>query len=346
MYITDLYSISPQKTFNNSLFEGEVEIIFGNKYYAIEPNYSELIPRGLLRRMGKAVRLGIGAGMPLIKKQNNLDGIIIGTASGGLDDCIKFLNQIVEYNEGTLTPTNFVSSTPNSISGHLALMSKNTGYNNTHMGMGLAFESSILDAFLLFEEGDVSKLLIGSVEETSEHNHNIDTFAGHFKDVEIPSTDLISSNSKGSVRGEGSSMFIVSKDKENAICELADVHQFTYPKEQNIEDRAIKFLAKNKLTSTDIDGLMLGFSGDNRHDFWYENLMKSFPEATIYTYKNLVGEYATASGFATWFGAQILKGQNIPDEAIYRKTNRSQKNILIYNNYLGAQHGFILLKGI
>ncbi|PCI99431.1 MAG: hypothetical protein COB15_04410 [Flavobacteriales bacterium] len=346
MYITDLYSISPQKTFDNSIFEGEVEAFFGNKYYAIEPNYAELIPKGLLRRMGKAVRLGIGAGMPLIKKQNDIDGIILGTASGGLDDCIKFLNQIVEYDEGTLTPTNFVQSTPNSIAGHLALMSKNSGYNNTHMGMGLAFESAILDAFLLFEEGEVSKLLIGNVEETSEHNHNIDTFAGYFKDTEITSTDLLNSNSKGSVRGEGSALFIVSKNKENAICELADVHQFTYPKDKDIEKRAIEFLEKNKLAPNDIDGLILGFSGDNRYDFWYNDLMNSFPEANVYTYKNLVGEYATASGFATWLGAQILNEKNIPNEAIYKKTNKSPKSILIYNNYLGAQHGFILMKGI
>jgi 3-oxoacyl-(acyl-carrier-protein) synthase len=346
MYITDLYSISPQKTFDDSLFEGEVKGFFGSKYAAIEPNYSELIPRGLLRRMGKAVRIGIGAGMPLIKKNTDIDGIIIGTASGGLDDCIKFLNQIVEYDEGTLTPTNFVSSTPNSISGHLALMSKNTGYNNTHMGMGLAFESSILDAFLLFEEGEVSKLLIGNVEETSEHNHNIDTFAGHFKDVEIASTDLLNSNSKGSVRGEGAAMFVVSKHNENAICELVDVHQFTYPKEKGIEKRALEFLKKNNLSPTDIDGLVLGFSGDNRYDFWYTDLMQSFPEANVYTYKNLIGEYPTASGFATWLGTQILNGKTIPNEAIYKNTNRTPNNILIYNNYLGAQHGFILLEKV
>ena len=239
MYIIDRYSISPQRTFDNSFFDGKVEEFIGNKYYAIEPNYAGLIPRGLLRRMGKAVRIGIGAGMPLIQKHSDIDGIILGTATGGLDDCIKFLNQIVEYKEGTLTPTNFVQSTPNSIAGHLALMSKNTGYNNTHMGMGLAFESSILDTMMLFEEGEANKLLIGNVEETSEHNHNIDTFAGHFKEEEMASTSLLNVDTKGSVRGEGSAMFIVSSNKANAICELADVHQFTYPKENNIEERTI-----------------------------------------------------------------------------------------------------------
>ncbi|MGB0886648.1 MAG: beta-ketoacyl synthase chain length factor [Vicingaceae bacterium] len=346
MYITDCYSISPQKTFDNSFFEGQVETFLGNKYYAIEPNYANLIPKGLLRRMGKSVRIGIGAGMPLIEKQNDIDGIILGTATGGLDDCIKFLNQIVEYQEGTLTPTNFVQSTPNSIAGHLAMMSKNTGYNNTHMGMGLAFESAILDALLLFEEGEATKLLIGNIEENSEHNYNIDAFAGRFKTEEISSDALLESNSKGSVSGEGATMFVVSNTKKNAICELVDVHQFSYSKNKNIEERAIQFLQKNNTKIEDIDTLFLGFNGDNRSDFWYSDLMKSFPKTTVYSYKNLVGEYPTASGFATWLATNLLNGKKIPSEALYKKGNHLAKNVLIYNNYLGQQHGFILMKGV
>ena len=344
MYITDLYSISPQKTFDDSLFEGEVETFFGNKYLVIEPSYADLIPKGLLRRMGKAVRIGIGAGMPLIKKHNDIDGIILGTASGGIDECFKFLNQIVEYNEGTLTPTKFVQSTPNSTAGHLALMSKNTGYNNTHVGMGLAFESALLDAFLLFEEGEVSKLLIGNIEETSEQNHNVENFAGYFKAIEIASSDLLNSNTEGSVKGEGAAMFVVSDKKEDAICELIDVHQFTYPSDRNIEKRAKRFLEKNNTSIEDIDSLVLGLSGDSRNDFWYTDLMSSFPNTTVYSYKNLVGEYTTANAFATWLAANILTGKTIPAAAIYKDRNRTPKNILIYNNYLGEQHGFILLK--
>jgi len=343
MYILDLHSISPQKTFDNSFFNEGVLQFTGNNYLVQEPSYAELIPRGLLRRMGKAVRIGIGAGMPLIEKQQNIDGIIIGTATGGLDDCIKFLNQIVEYDEGTLTPTNFVQSTPNAIGGHLAMMSKNTDYNNTHMGIGTAFESTLLDAFLLFEEGEASKLLIGNVEENSSHNYNIDEYAGHFKDNEVSSDKLIDSDTKGSVCGESANMFVVSTQKENAICEIADVHQFTYPN-NNIEERAVQFLEKNKMNISDIDSLILGFSGDNRSDFWYHDLMNSFPEATVYSFKNLVGEHPTAVGFATWLGANILDGKNMPAETIYKNNNRTPKNILIYNNYLGNQHGFILLK--
>lgn len=346
MFITNLYSISPQKTFDNSFFDGEVKSFFGNKYYVQEPDYSALIPKGLLRRLGKAVKIGLGAGIPLIETKKDIDGIILGTATGGLNECYKFLNQIVKYDEGTLTPTSFVQSTPNSIAGHLALINNNIGYNNTHIGMGLAFESAILDAFLLFEEGEVAKLLIGSVDEASEHNYNIENFANYFKSIEIDSTNLLNCDSQGSVRGEGAAMFIVSNEKENAICELADVHQFTYPNDKNIEKRAIDFLEKNNMNIDDIGGLVLGFNGDNRYDFWYNDLINSFPETNIYTYKNIVGEYPTASGFATWLAAHILAGKIIPSEAIYKNANRLPQNILIYNNYQGTQHGFILMKAV
>ncbi len=97
MFVKDLYAISPQSTFDLTFEAGEVLEIVADRYLAHEPNYLEFIPAGQLRRMGKAVRMGIGAGLPLIQRNEPLDGIIIGSANGGLEDCIKFLNQIVDY---------------------------------------------------------------------------------------------------------------------------------------------------------------------------------------------------------------------------------------------------------
>ncbi len=60
-----------------------------NQLKAIEPTY-ENIPPGMLRRMGKAVRMGVGVALPLVKQTDSIiDGIIIGTANGGMEDCIK-----------------------------------------------------------------------------------------------------------------------------------------------------------------------------------------------------------------------------------------------------------------
>ena len=344
MFIRDISSISPQFTFNNKIFENEIKFYSGNRYLAIEPDYKNMIPLKLLRRMGKAVRMGIGAGLPLMKKHPDLGGIIIGTANGGLEDCIKFLNQIISYDEGSLTPTNFVQSIPNSVAGHLALMSTNTGYNITHAHKGLAFESSLLDAKLLFEEKHVKSLLVGNVEEISDYNYNIDYLAGLFKETEIDSGSLLNSNTKGTVCGEGSTMFVLESSPSNSFVEIKDVDQICYPTETEIIEKAKHFLGRNNLSETDIDAIVLGLNGDNRTDFWYHNLSeKLFKNSGVFTFKNLVGEYPTASAFATWLSVHILQGQKIPNEAIYKKPKSEIKNILIYNHYSGNQHGFILI---
>jgi hypothetical protein len=103
MFIKDLTCISPQRTFEGDLFQDGPIVHSGSQYWAEEPSYAGVIPNGLLRRMGKSVRLATGAAMPLLTKWP-VDGIIIGTTDGGMEDCHRFLNQIIEYNEGTLTP--------------------------------------------------------------------------------------------------------------------------------------------------------------------------------------------------------------------------------------------------
>jgi hypothetical protein len=345
MYIKDLSCISPQSTYE-PIFPGkEAEVHQGTRYLALEPSYQNLIPAGLLRRMGKAVRMGVGAGLPLLRNHPDLEGIILATANGGLEDCLRFLNQIVDYEEGTLTPTNFVQSTPNAVAGNLALLSKNTGYNITHVNKGLAFESALLDAMLLLEEGKAQSLLLGSIEEISDYNYNIDYLIGLFKEEAIRSDQLLDSSTKGTVCGEGAAMFVVeaTKSAEDNV-RIRDVGQISYTSEEGLVQYLNLFLQRNKLSLENIDAVILGRNGDSRTDHWYDLVSKNLNETTgCFTFKNLVGDYPTVASFAVWMGVRILKGESIPIEACYKKTEQKVKNILIYNHHKGVQHGFILL---
>ncbi|MGG7661994.1 beta-ketoacyl synthase chain length factor [Dyadobacter sp. BHUBP1] len=345
MYITDSACISPQRTFDDAFFEGEIKVHEGDRYIAIEPAYGQLIPAGLLRRMGKAVRMGVGAGLPLIQRAQ-IEGIVLGTANGGLEDCLKFLNQIVDYNEGTLTPTNFVQSTPNAVAGNLALMSKTTGYNTTHVHRGLAFEAALLDTMLLLEEKRGKAFLVGSIEEISDYNHNIDLLAGSFKTGYFTSESLFTLDSPGSANGEGAAMFIVNAEpSDNALAQIRDVFQSNNLAENELAPVVNAFLRRNGLQAGDVDTVIMGISGDNRTDHWYFNLQKELFEGTnIHTYKNMVGDYPTGSAFATWMGAHVLTGKRVPDACVWaQKNTRTPKHILIYNHYKASQHGFILL---
>ena len=347
MYITDLRSISPQKTYTNEFLKGELVHHDGIIFNVTEPDYMELIPRGLLRRMGKAVRMGVGTGLPLIQNNKNIDGILMGTANGGLENCIDFLNQIVEYDEGMLTPTNFVQSTPNAIAGQLALMDQNRGYNTTYTNGGHAFENTLLDALMLFEEGNAKKLLIGGIEEISNYNYNIDFLADHYKEVAVGNFDLIDSLTKGSVCGEGSNMFIVESAASEYYAKIEDVEQLTFPKEKDIELCINSILERNRIQHSDIDTLMLGMNGDIDHNIWYEHVSEQLlPNTNVLTFKHLVGEYRTCTSFAVWLAAHILNGETTFMSSIEKRKidNKPIQHILIYNHFDEVNHSFILLK--
>ncbi|MDB4655677.1 beta-ketoacyl synthase chain length factor [Flavobacteriales bacterium] len=345
MYIKDLKCISPQNTFDDVFFGSEPIVYNSTQLNAVEPSYSD-IPRGQLRRMGKSNRMATGVGMPLLQKWKT-DGIIIGTSDGGMEDCHKFLNQIIAYEEGTLTPTGFVQGSPSSPAGGLALMSHNSGYNNTHSNEGLSFENCLVDASLLFGEGRAKSLLIGCVEENSSAPFRIAQLAEHVRSEDVSSDQLIGSESVGSIQGEGAVMFVVDVEKQNALAEIVDQDMISHGSEKEVQAKAENLLKRNGIHPSDIDCLLLGFSGDVRTDSRYtEFASELFPDAGQLSYKNMFGENASASGFATWMAVNVLNGKTSPELAIQKRLKIQPKTILIYNQHHGNQHGFVLMKAV
>jgi len=345
MFVKAVSAISPQKTHNLDFEKGDFQVHEGLKFNAFEPHYLDFIPAGLLRRMGKAVRMGIGASMSLIKDYPKFDGIILSTANGGLEDCVKFLNQIVDYQEGVLTPTNFVQSTPNAVAGQLALMTKTNQYNNTHVNGSLAFENALVDAQMVMESHDSNTIiLLGAVEEISDYQFNIDQLSHRFKTEHLTNYTLFDSKSPGSICGEGATMFVLSSEPKNARAEIVDVAQITYPTKDSLSIVVDAFLQKNKLTNSDIDVLITGKNGDSRTDHWYDFVKyNSFSQADEIHFKHFVGEYRTASAFGVYLAVQILS-EKISQATI--KISKKPKFVLVYNHFDGIRHGFVLLKSV
>lgn len=346
MYISDLLCISPQQTYDLKLFKSHPINYSGNKYVAVEPDYKELIPAATLRRMGKITRMGVGTGLPLLRKHAAIDGIIIGTANGGVDDSMKFLNQIEQYQEGTLTPTNFMQSTPNSLAGLLAMMSNNSAYNITHVHEGLAFNNALLDAQLFLEENKTT-VLVGAAEEISEWNFNINQLKGFYKKEIIDSSSLFKSNTAGTVCGEGAAMFVLGTSSQNALAQIKDIAQITSADTSDVIDMIKELLIKNDIKTTAVDALVLGINGNAGTDNIYKDVYNELFEGTgVFTYKNLIGDYPTSSAFALWLSTYIIQINIIPSEIIYIKPKAEIKNILIYNHYNGLQHGAVLVSSV
>lgn len=336
MFISEIQAISPQNTYTN---KGIYPIVVhnGNRYFAIEPNYSGIIPPNQLRRMGKSLRMGIGAAMPIVTKHSDIQGIILGSADGGLEDCIKFLNQIVLYNEGTLSPTGFVQSTPNAVAGNIASMTKNSGHNCTHVHGGHAFENALLDAFLLAETQQVEKILVGNIDEISDFNYSIEMQGNWFKSEETNNTTLLESNTPGTVCGESACMFLLQSHALHYYAQICDIDIFSFPESNEVEQRFHAFLQKNAITTQSISRVYLGYNGDSRYDFQYKKIETLCSYASnIHTFKNLVGEHPTSIAFAVYLAS--LELHNLPSTNIPCYT-------LIYNQYKNKQHTFILLQG-
>ncbi|HEY2648515.1 MAG TPA: beta-ketoacyl synthase chain length factor [Puia sp.] len=335
--------ISPQLSFPEADLT-QFRTSLNNLLNVVEPDYPG-IPAGVKRRMGKSVRMAVGAALPLLEKQPQPDGMIIATANGGMEDCIKFLNQIIEYNEGLLTPASFVQSTSNAAAAQIALVTKNHQYNITHVHRGLAFENALMDVVMSLKENPDAAYLLGCTDEISAYNYNIDSLAGWFRKEPVSNYDLFTTSAEGTIPGEGSFMVWVNNQREGSIARLDDVRTI------HTEDPAIilhvfkKFLSENFAEGEMPDLLLTGENGDNRLLKYYEVAESAIQDnVPVARFKHLCGEYCTASSFACWLSFQMLKDGNIP--SILLKKNTSSKpvqRILIYNNYRGAQHAFVLV---
>ena len=337
MYIHQHSCISPQQTFKHAAVETLHESA-DNKLKAKEPVYDG-IPPGILRRMGKAVRMGIGAAIPIIKQQS-IDGIIIGTANGGMEDCIKFLNQIIDYEEGMLTPGNFVQSTPNAIAAQMGLLNKNKGYNITHVHRGLAFENALLDAMMMIKENPGNNYLLGAVDEISDYNYNIDLLDGCFKKEKISNKALYSSISDGTIAGEGAAMFVVNDHAENAVAAVKAMQTIHTRDETEVKLALQQFIQQNLPHGEKTDMLLTGENGDARLLKYYAAGESLFDEhSTVARFKHICGEYPTASSVALWL---VCNSHHWPAHLIKKQsTDTTIRNIIIYNNYRGLQHGFM-----
>jgi hypothetical protein len=336
LYIHLSNCVSPQQTFGSVDLE-TLRPSTDNQLFVLEPPYPN-IPPGLLRRMGKAVKISIGAALPLLGDLPAPEGIILGTGNGGLEDCIKFLDQIIQYDEGMLTPANFVQSTANAMASQISLLSHNHGYNTSHVHRGLAFEQALLDAMMLTAETPSKTFLLGGADEISSYNNHIETLAGSFKAETISNAVLYTCDSPGSLAGEGAAFFRVSGlPGPVAVAALATLHTRDI---QKVHTRLATFLEEHLPQGADL--FLTGENGDNRlHDLYAS--LETLAGSGIARFKHMSGEHPTASAIGVWLGAHILRTGNLPAHMVKRPVAAPPKNVLLYNSYKGLQHSFILL---
>jgi hypothetical protein len=128
------------------------------------------------------------------------------------------------------------------------------------------------------------------------------------------------------------------------LAEIIDVDQITTSKFDQLKHFTDEFLNKNNLTLGVNDLLILGRNGDQRTDVWYDFFVNEYKHLHAICYKNMCGEYRTASAFACYLGVQILSDQFRNFKNCIGSTPQFVNHILIYNHFDGERHGLTLLR--
>ncbi|MBO6200248.1 MAG: beta-ketoacyl synthase chain length factor [Chryseobacterium sp.] len=348
VYINSAACISVQDTLNENFSdtlkpENSVQIL-----KAIEPNYKEFIPPAMSRRMSKTVKMSSVASTKALQEAGieKPDSIIVGTGMGCSQDSEKFLKNVLENNEEFLTPTFFIQSTHNTVSGQIALGLQCHGYNFTYVNSSSSLEFSMMDAKLQILDGEADNVLVGSTDEQTDRTMELYKLNNSIKKEENLPVDYLNSTTDGVIWGEGSSFFVLGKDKtQNSYAQLKDI-QILNSLELNETEKFIEsFLAKNNLTNQDISAVILGFSGDSKSDNYYQKASELFQNSSLLYYKHLSGEFNTASGFSTFMACKILKNQEIPEVMKINDVKKDRiQNILLYNHLGGNDHSLVLLE--
>lgn len=346
-YINGTGCISPQNSIDHEWFFDAINPAKGDYFDAVEPSYKEFIAPNLLRRMGRAIKMGVATANLAINEAESkkVDAIITGTGLGCFEDSERFLLALLNNDEQFLTPTSFIQSTHNTVGSQIALIMKCHDYNFTYVHRGFSFESTIQDALMLFEEGKET-ILVGGIEEHTPNFIILNRKAHKFQE-QSSSTPIWRSTTPGIQMSEGAAFFILSKERTEKSKAGVDGIQTLYkPKTSaDVLNKLNAFLQSHNLALADIDVTLMGFSGDVNFDKLLQDLLPAIEKDSIAaTYKNISGEYHTASAFAMWTATKLIEKQQLPKVlSVSGKVPSNIKHVLILNQYLGINYSFTLL---
>jgi 3-oxoacyl-(acyl-carrier-protein) synthase len=349
-FIRGIGNISPQHSWEQDDYPGDIVLSEGNRLKCIEPGYKEFIKPIHMRRMSRTLKMGVAAAGKCLSDAGVEvpDAIIVGTGLGMMQDTEKFLTSILENEEKFLTPTSFIQSTHNTVGAHIAVMLKCNKYNFTYVNENLSFEGALLDSLLRTREHPGEKILLGGIDELTDAYFIITDNASLWKKEIKDNSRMLADKSPGSIAGEGSCFFIVSGEEHpDNYARFVGVDTFYMPaNNEEVKDFIDEFLASNGTGLSDIDLLISGKNGDPANDAVFDEITNSFLAGIpIGYYKHLCGEYYTSTSFASWLAAMAIKTQKLPDYVMLNGQAVPEKfrNILIYNQTNNTNHALILL---
>ena len=192
---------------------------------AVNPAFREYIAPNEARRMGNIMKRAIVTSLKVLKETgiNHPDAIITGTSIGSLNYTEKFLDDLVENGEESLSPTYFMQTTHNTVSSTISIFTATHSYNTTYSHGGISFELALKDAWMQLNLGQISNALVGGHDEMVESYYELLRKTGYVG-VEgmVPCGEC------------AMSMMLNKQVSPDNLCELAGVSIFRMKSVQNI----------------------------------------------------------------------------------------------------------------
>ena len=271
---------------------------------AVNPAFREYIAPNEARRMGNIMKRAIVTSLKVLKETgiNHPDAIITGTSIGSLNYTEKFLDDLVENGEESLSPTYFMQTTHNTVSSTISIFTATHSYNTTYSHGGISFELALKDAWMQLNLGQISNALVGGHDEMVESYYELLRKTGYVG-VEgmVPCGEC------------AMSMMLNKQVSPDNLCELAGVSIFRMKSVQNIRKQLEALVEKANIKVETIQMVMTGVNGNPENDRLYQPVLDElFPQAEHLQYKQLFGENYTVSALGLYAAAHLMKKQGMP----------------------------------
>ena len=344
IYINGAAALSIQNTLHGFFPDGFVKM--KHPFVQIsDPDFKEYIPQIISRRMSKIIKRAISVSQIALRQAHITlpDAIIFGTGLGCIEDTEKFLNAVLDQNEQFLQPGFFIQSTHNTIASQVAIRLGCHGYNNTFVQRGLSFESALLDAFLLFEEGKVETVLTGGHDELTSTYFSLLHKAGYYSYNE--------ENGIGNFAGEGSVSFVLSsKVTEESYAKIEQFEiLYTPNRTTSFGSVVLPFLDCHNIRVDELSVIFSAYTEDDMGKSVYKDIFAPpFAKLVHIPFKAFCGEFFCASAFGLWMASYFVRNGLLPtlfmESRVQPATLSNKKYVLLHNHSYNKHHSLILLR--
>ena len=261
---------------------------------------SENLPPRLVRRLKRLPRMTLSLAIAAQENSGLASkpvSVFMGTGWGALSETYDFLTRLAESLEQFPSPTDFVGSVHNGPAGQTAIMFGATGANITTSGGDYSFEQALLAADLMMQEEDAGCLVLG-VDE------------GH----QALSSLLDPSIAPETVLADGGGGLCLSRTREGAQC-LVRIPFYQSSAPEGAIDLLIEALGGPQAVPGKYALVLAGIPVAVREEGEAQLarfIDQSGCQAPVVRYRELTGEFASASAVAAVMAVSFLTGRQWP----------------------------------